>query len=139
MYHSLKNNMSYTHQPGPGSTVCPQGLPNLVQMLRRRVQELGEKTVYTYLNIVNWNGGRSLLQHISNRNSSREKESCYSILRASIFPRHSSGACVRAWLPCRSTSPVPTDSWQALEQQYLTQDRQPLSPCLPSWKSTDAK
>ena len=42
--------MSHAHQPGPGSTICTQGLPNLVQMLRRRVQELGEKTVYTYLN-----------------------------------------------------------------------------------------
>jgi len=38
------------HQPGPGSTASQQGFPNLVQMLRRRVQELGEKTVYTYLN-----------------------------------------------------------------------------------------
>ena len=42
--------MSHAHQPGPGSTICMQGLPNLVQMLRRRVQELGEKTIYTYLN-----------------------------------------------------------------------------------------
>jgi 8-amino-7-oxononanoate synthase len=43
--------MSHPHQPGPGSTkIRTQGLPNLAQMLRRRVQELGEKTAYTYLN-----------------------------------------------------------------------------------------
>ena len=62
------------------------------------------------------------MRHISNRNSSREKESFCSTLLASISPRHSSGAYVRAWLPCRPTSPVPTDSWQASEQRYPTQD-----------------
>jgi 8-amino-7-oxononanoate synthase len=50
MHISLKDDMSHAHQPAIGATICPQELPNLVQMLRRRVQELGEKTVYTYLN-----------------------------------------------------------------------------------------
>lgn len=42
--------MSSAKQPGSGLTICTQRFPNLVQLLRRRVQELGEKTVYTYLN-----------------------------------------------------------------------------------------
>jgi 8-amino-7-oxononanoate synthase len=49
MYNSFKDDMIHAHQPGSGSMIRTQGLPNLVSMLRRRVQELGEKTVYTYL------------------------------------------------------------------------------------------
>ena len=50
MNNSMKDYLSHAHQPSSSSTICPQGLPNLIHLLRRRVQEHGEKTVYTYLN-----------------------------------------------------------------------------------------
>jgi 8-amino-7-oxononanoate synthase len=49
MNNSLKDNLSHAHPPGSASTICPQGFPNLIHLLRRRVQEHGEKTVYTFL------------------------------------------------------------------------------------------
>ncbi len=47
---STKNNLSQAHQPSSSSMNCMQDVPNLIHLLRRRVQEHGEKTVYTYLN-----------------------------------------------------------------------------------------
>lgn len=49
MNNSIKGSLSHAHQPDPGATICPQGFPNLIHLLRRRVQEYGEKTVYIYL------------------------------------------------------------------------------------------
>ena len=49
MNYSLKENLIHAHQPGSGSTICPQGFPNLIHLLRQRVQENREKTIYTYL------------------------------------------------------------------------------------------
>ena len=45
----MKDYMSRGNQPGSSSTICTQRLPNLIHLLLRRVQEQGEKTVYTYL------------------------------------------------------------------------------------------
>ena len=45
----MKDDLSHANQPSSGSTICTQGLPNLIHLLRRRVQEHREKTVYTYL------------------------------------------------------------------------------------------
>ncbi len=47
---STNNVFHHAHQPGSKSTICPQGLSNLIHLLRRRAQEHGEKTIYTYLN-----------------------------------------------------------------------------------------
>ena len=49
MNNSMKDDLSHANQPTSGSTICTQGLPNLIHLLRRRVQEHREKTVYTYL------------------------------------------------------------------------------------------
>ena len=49
MNHSMKDDLSHANQPTSGSTICTQGLLNLIDLLRRRVQEHREKTVYTYL------------------------------------------------------------------------------------------
>jgi 8-amino-7-oxononanoate synthase len=49
MNYSMKDDLRHANQPGPGSTICRQGLPSLIHLLRRRVQEHREKTVYTYL------------------------------------------------------------------------------------------
>ena len=45
----MKDYMSRGNQPGSRSTICTKRLPNLIHLLRRRVQEQGEKTLYTYL------------------------------------------------------------------------------------------
>lgn len=45
----MKDYMSRGNQPGSSSTICTNRLPNLIHLLRRRVQEQGEKTLYTYL------------------------------------------------------------------------------------------
>ena len=47
---STKNYTSHAHQSSSSSRILPLGLPNMIHLLRRRVQEHGEKTVYTYLN-----------------------------------------------------------------------------------------
>ena len=50
MSNCMKDDLSHGNQCRPGSTICTQGLPNnLMHMLRRRVQEHRDKTVYTYL------------------------------------------------------------------------------------------
>jgi acyl-CoA synthetase (AMP-forming)/AMP-acid ligase II len=49
MNNSMKDDLTHANQPGSGSTNCTQGLPNLIHLLRRRVQEHREKTVFTYL------------------------------------------------------------------------------------------
>jgi 8-amino-7-oxononanoate synthase len=49
MSNGMKDDLSHGNQCSSGSTICAQGLPNLIHMLRRRVQEHREKTVYTYL------------------------------------------------------------------------------------------
>ncbi len=41
--------MSCGNQSGSRSTICTKRLPNLIHLLHRRVQEQGEKTLYTYL------------------------------------------------------------------------------------------
>ena len=43
----MKGNLSHAQQPGSDSTICP--ISNLIHLLRWRVQEHREKTVYTYL------------------------------------------------------------------------------------------
>jgi 8-amino-7-oxononanoate synthase len=45
----MKDYMSRGIPPGSHSTISTQRLPNLIHLLRRRVQEQGEKTLYTYL------------------------------------------------------------------------------------------
>ena len=45
----MKDYMSRGNQPGSLSTICTQRPPNLIHLLHRRVQEQGEKTLYTYL------------------------------------------------------------------------------------------
>ena len=45
----MKDYMSRGNQPGSRSTICTQRLSNLIHLLHRRVQEQGEKTLYTYL------------------------------------------------------------------------------------------
>ena len=45
----MKDYMSRGNQPGPSPTICTNRLPNLIHLLRRRVQEQGEKNLYTYL------------------------------------------------------------------------------------------
>ena len=45
----MKDYLSRGNQPGSRSTICTQRLPNLIHLLHRRVQEHGEKTLYTYL------------------------------------------------------------------------------------------
>ena len=50
MSSGMKVNRSHGDQRSLGSTTCTQGLQNLIHLLRVRVQEHGEKTVYTYLN-----------------------------------------------------------------------------------------
>ena len=42
--------LSSAHHPSSSSKICTHIQPNLIHLLRRRVQEHGEKTVYTYLN-----------------------------------------------------------------------------------------
>ena len=49
MNNSMKDDSNNGNQRGSGSTVCAQGPLNLIHLLRRRVQEHGEKTVFTYL------------------------------------------------------------------------------------------
>ena len=49
MSSGMKDDLSHGDQRSSGSTICAQGLRNLIHLLRRRVQEHGEKTVYTYL------------------------------------------------------------------------------------------
>jgi 8-amino-7-oxononanoate synthase len=49
MNNSMKDDLSHANQPSSGSTICMQGLPNLIHLLRRRAREHREKTVYTYL------------------------------------------------------------------------------------------
>jgi hypothetical protein len=49
MNNSMKDDLTHANQPGSGSTDCTQGLPNLIHLLRRRVQEHQDKTVYTFL------------------------------------------------------------------------------------------
>ncbi len=49
MSNCMKDDLSYGARCMPGSEICTQGLPNLIHMLRRRVQEHRDKTVYTYL------------------------------------------------------------------------------------------
>ena len=149
MSSGMKDDLSHGDQRSSGSTICAQGLRNLIHLLRRRVQEHGEKTVYTYLKdgesqetrltSVNWNRGRSPLRHISNLTSLWEKESFCSIFRGPSFPRHSSGASVPAWSPCQPTPHIPTSSWQASSQRYRTQGQQSRSPRLPPWNSSGAK
>ncbi len=41
--------MSRGNRSGSRSTICTKRLPNLIHLLHRRVQEQGEKTLYTYL------------------------------------------------------------------------------------------
>lgn len=50
MKNSPKNEWNHAHQPRSSSSLCAQGLPNLIQLLRLRAQEHKDKTVYTYLN-----------------------------------------------------------------------------------------
>ncbi|MBN2439601.1 MAG: aminotransferase class I/II-fold pyridoxal phosphate-dependent enzyme [Deltaproteobacteria bacterium] len=45
----MKDDLKHANQHCSSSTVCPQRLTNLIQLLRRRVQEHREKTVFTYL------------------------------------------------------------------------------------------
>ena len=49
MNNSMKDDLSRANQPTLGSTICTQGLPNLIDLLRLRVREHSEKTLYTYL------------------------------------------------------------------------------------------
>ena len=49
MNNSMIDDSNSANQPGSDSTICIQGFPNLIRMLRQRVQEHGEKIVYTYL------------------------------------------------------------------------------------------
>ncbi|MHC1730163.1 MAG: aminotransferase class I/II-fold pyridoxal phosphate-dependent enzyme [Syntrophobacteraceae bacterium] len=46
----MKADLSHSNQCSSSSTVCAQGMPNVIHLLRRRVQEHREKTVFTYLN-----------------------------------------------------------------------------------------
>jgi 8-amino-7-oxononanoate synthase len=48
MNNSMKDDLTHANEPGSGSTNCT-GLPDLIHLLRRRVQEHREKTVFTYL------------------------------------------------------------------------------------------
>lgn len=45
----MKDDLSHGDQRSSGSTICTQRRQNLIHLLRGRVQEHGEKTVYTYL------------------------------------------------------------------------------------------
>jgi 8-amino-7-oxononanoate synthase len=45
----MKGDLTHANPCGLGSGLCTQGLTNLIHLLRRRVQEHREKTVYTYL------------------------------------------------------------------------------------------
>ena len=47
---STKNYTSHAHQSSSSSRILSLGLPNMIHLLRQRVQEHREKTVYTYLN-----------------------------------------------------------------------------------------
>src|SRR5665647_60774 len=47
---STKKDLISAHQPNSSSMICTQGLPNLIHLLRLRVQEHRGKTVYTHLN-----------------------------------------------------------------------------------------
>lgn len=47
---STKNYTTHAHQSGSDPRILPLGLPNMIDLLRQRVQEHREKTVYTYLN-----------------------------------------------------------------------------------------
>jgi len=49
MNKGMKDDLSHDNQSSSGSRICAQGLQNMIHLLRRRVQEYGEKTVYTYL------------------------------------------------------------------------------------------
>ncbi len=49
MNNSMKEDPSRADPPSSGSTLCTQEFPNLIHLLRRRVQEHREKTLYTYL------------------------------------------------------------------------------------------
>jgi len=76
MSNSMKDDLNPANQHSSSSMICTQGLPNLIRLLRRRVQEHGEKTVFTYLKdgesqeatltYCELNGGRSPSRHISN-------------------------------------------------------------------------
>ena len=44
------NHWSRAHRPSANSRISTCGVPNLIHLLRRRVQEHSEKTVYTHLN-----------------------------------------------------------------------------------------
>ena len=50
MNNRMKDDLCHANQLTSDSTLCTQGLPNVIHVLRRRVQEHREKTVYTYLN-----------------------------------------------------------------------------------------
>jgi acyl-CoA synthetase (AMP-forming)/AMP-acid ligase II len=45
----MKDDLIHASQRSSGSTIHAQGLPNLIHLLRRRVQEHKDKTVYIYL------------------------------------------------------------------------------------------
>ena len=49
MDKSMKHDLSHVIQRSSGATIYTQGLPNLIHLLRRRVQEHQDKTVYTFL------------------------------------------------------------------------------------------
>ncbi len=49
MSSGMKDDLSHGDQRSSGSTICARGRQNLIHLLRERVQEHGEKTVYTYL------------------------------------------------------------------------------------------
>ncbi len=49
MNNSMKDDLNHPDQACSGPTMSTPGLSNLIHLLRRRVQEHGEKTVYTYL------------------------------------------------------------------------------------------
>jgi 8-amino-7-oxononanoate synthase len=49
MNNGMKDDLSHDNQSSSGSRICTQGLQDLIHLLRRRVRQYGEKTVYTYL------------------------------------------------------------------------------------------
>jgi hypothetical protein len=139
----------HAHQSGSKSTICPQGLSNLIHLLRRRAQEHGEKTIYTYLN-----DGESDETRLTYGELERKAHAIAAYLQSHIspgervlllyppgidFPRPSSAASAPAWSPCRPTPRTPTSSWQASSRRYPTRDPPSPSPPLPPWKSTGGR
>jgi 8-amino-7-oxononanoate synthase len=49
MNNGMKDDLIQGNECKAGSIICAQGLSNMIHLLRRRVQEHGEKMVYTYL------------------------------------------------------------------------------------------